>query len=171
MTVAEDHAGGQFVNIGPEEFRPALSVAEDSSACAPAACQTSDVRLETEVSELFSSPSSSPTPPPAVLSSPCSPLSHPTSPLSSRASSPPEVVDSIEERWPDLLASDGEVDAPVGGETVFAAQQPPASALLLLALLMDISAHCWWTPDLPSPSCRSGCHSRDGIGPGQFHCG
>ena len=131
MTVAEDHAGGQFVNIGPEEFRPALSVAEDSSACAPAACQTSDVRLETEVSELFSSPSSSPTPPPPVLSSPCSPLSHPTFPLSSRASSPPEVVDSIEERWPDLLGSDDEVDAPVGGETVFAAQQPPAGALFV----------------------------------------
>ena len=131
MTVAENHAGGQFVNIGPEEFRPALSVAEDSSACAPAACQTSDVRLETEVSELFSSPSSSPTPPPPVLSSPYSPLSHPTSPLSSRASSPPEVVDSIEERWPDLLASDDEVDAPVGGETVFAAQQPPAGALFV----------------------------------------
>ena len=129
LTLAD--ANGQFVNIGPEEFRPALSVAEDSSACAPAACQTSDVRLETEVSELFSSPSSSPTPLPPVLSSPCSPLSYPTSPLSSRASSPPEVVDSTEERWPDLLASDDEVDAPVAGETVFAAQQPPAGALFV----------------------------------------
>ena len=66
-----------------------------------------------------------------MLSSPCSPLSHPTSPLSSRASSPPEVVDSIEERWPDLLASDDEVDAPVAGEAVFAAQQPPAGALFV----------------------------------------
>ena len=131
LTVAEDHADSQFVNIGPEEFRPALSVAEDSSACAPAVCQTSDVRLETEVSELFSSPSSSPTPPPPVLPSPCSPLSHPTSPLSSHASSHPEVVDSIEERWPDLLASDDEVDAPVAGEAVFAAQQPPAGSLFV----------------------------------------
>ena len=128
LTVAEDHADGQFVNIGPE-FRPALSVAEDSSACAPAACQTTDVHLETEVSELFSSPS--PTPPPPVLSSPCSPLSHPSSPLSSRASSPPEVVDSIEERWPDLLTSDEEVDTPVAGEAAFAAQQPPAGALFV----------------------------------------
>ena len=27
---------------------------------------------------------------------------------------------------------------------------------LLLALFMDISVLCWWTPDLSTPSCRSG---------------
>ena len=84
-------------------------------------------------------------------------------PLSSRASSPPEVVDSIEERWPDLLASDDEVDAPVGGETVFAAQHPPAGALFVAGA---INGHLCRHPHVGVV-----CHSRDGIGPGQFHCG
>ena len=171
MTVAEDHADGRFVHIGPEEFRPALSVAEDSLACAPAACQTSDFRLETEVSELFSSPSSSPTPPP-VLSSLCSPLSHPTSPLSSRAFSPPEVVDIIEECWPDLLASDDEVDAPWQVKLFLLYNSLQLVLYLLLALLMDIS--CPLLVDTGSAVTLISewfTTAEMGIGPGQFHCG